>query len=171
MWQRGILEVGVPFSEIAMEGFLHQVQGGWTTLRVLYKLELKLSGEHSPLRAVVSLGIQSSDLEMDSLVLKSHVENNGEDLSRLCMILREIKELLTNKFSNVEVLCCPQSYNSLDHFIAVAGRLRPDEPGLLMNVSIPGVTVVVASLFASLASSMQNYAFLKQNKTTLALLS
>jgi hypothetical protein len=35
-------------------------------------------------------------LEMDSLALKSSIENNAEDLSSLCMILREIKELLAD---------------------------------------------------------------------------
>jgi hypothetical protein len=54
MCQRGNLEAGMRFTEIAMEGFSHQVQGDWTAFRVLYKLNRKLSGV---LRAAVSLGI------------------------------------------------------------------------------------------------------------------
>jgi hypothetical protein len=46
-------------------------------------------------------------LEMDSLALKSSIENNAEDLSSLCMILREIKELLAD--INSPTLSVPQS--------------------------------------------------------------
>jgi hypothetical protein len=44
IYQRGNLEVGMRFSEIAIEGFSHQVQGNWTAFRVLYKLNQTLSG-------------------------------------------------------------------------------------------------------------------------------
>jgi hypothetical protein len=66
------------------------------------------------------------------------------------MILREIKELLAD--INSPTLSVPQSWNSLAHSIAAAGRLTSDKPDLVMNVLIPGVTVVVASLSASLTS-------------------
>jgi hypothetical protein len=41
---------------------------------------------------------------MDSQGLKSSIECNAEDRSPQSMILKEIKELLANKFSNVK--CC-----------------------------------------------------------------